>query len=67
MVSLAGRFSAEFRTFFRPALDKVIKFDVSLLESVLARMPDGWMSPLEQDFVHAFVSHNLDSLKKLRS
>jgi hypothetical protein len=50
---------SEFRPFFEPALDKVVKFDVSFLESVLARIPDGWMSPLEKDFVHAFVSHKV--------
>lgn len=50
---------------FRPAVEKITRFDRGMLESILQRVPEDWMSPLEREFTLALVCYSHHELLKL--
>lgn len=50
---------------FRPAVEKARAFDPGSLETLLERIPEGWMSQLEKDFTLALVCYSHHELTKL--
>jgi hypothetical protein len=50
---------------FRPAVEKIVRFDRSALETILKRVPEDWMSRLEREFTLASVCYSHHELVKL--
>ncbi len=50
---------------FRPAVEKITRFQRGMLESILQRVPEDWMSPLEREFTLALVCYSHHELLKL--
>lgn len=51
--------------FFVRAVDKVTNFEIESLTAALDRMPNGWLSSLEREFVFQLVAFNLRELQQL--
>ena len=50
---------------FRPAVEKVVRFNREELEKILGRVPLDWMTPLEREFTLALVCYSHHELLKL--
>src|SRR5437867_691665 len=50
---------------FRPGLAKLEKLERPLLESIVGRVPEAWMTPLAREFAVALVCYNTQELCKI--
>lgn len=50
---------------FRPALERLRRFDESALARIIERVPDEWMSEPTRRFAHALMCHNHQQLLRL--
>lgn len=66
-LELVRRAAKAHPTEFRPAIAKVLAFKPDRLEWILARIPEGWMSPTEKDFTLALVCYTRQELFKILS
>lgn len=51
---------------FKPGLARIGKLERRLLESIVARVPADWMSPLAREFAVALMCYNVQELCKIR-
>ena len=65
-LELARRAAQAHPDLFRSALQKLEKIDLAILQSIVNRVPTGWMSPLAREFIVAFVCYNMQELRKLK-
>lgn len=66
-LELVMRATERYPDFFRPALEKLRKFDESALARIIGRMPDEWMSDSARRFAHALMCYNQQQLLRLLS
>lgn len=50
---------------FRPGLSKLGKLERPLLEGIIERVPQDWMTPLAREFALELLCYNLQELRKL--
>ena len=56
----------EFKDPFRLALDKIVNLNPELIQLVVRRVPNSWMTSLERKFAVELLKYNLNELYKLR-
>ena len=50
---------------FRPALDRLKDVDLSRMNRLIDRVPEGWMSLSGHEFAVAMVGYNVEQLRVL--
>ena len=50
---------------FRPALARLERLNRAKLAAIIARVPEGWMSPLAREFAIELMCYNSEELSKL--
>ena len=58
--------SPEYQEAFRLALDNIDKVNVKLVQSVISRVPESWMSITAREFAVELMEYNLKELDKLK-
>ena len=50
---------------FRPALERLKRLDENVIENIVARVPDSWMSRPAREFAAASMRHGLERMREL--
>ena len=64
-IELVRRTAPCYPDIFRPALTKIEKLDETLVEDLLARMPEEWMSRSAKEFTTALMRYSIGQLKEV--
>jgi hypothetical protein len=52
---------------FRPGLSRLEKLDRPLLDSIVERVPEDWMTPLAREFAVALMCYNVEEIRKIHA
>ena len=64
-IELVRRTAPCYPDIFRPALTKIEKLDETLVDDLLARMPEEWMSRSAKEFATALMRYSIGQLKEV--